>query len=124
MCVCAYVCKTIVSDSSVFWDYAASGNLKATFRDNLSVPSSKVKLSNMTLKDGPDSPETSVPTHITPRNNPEDGRIQFNRGRNLRYRNNCSLLNTHTILIKRNYMSRDVTLDALHVDSMPYKSTA
>ena len=32
------------------------------------------------------SPETSVSNHLTPRNNPEDGRIQFNRGGSLRSR--------------------------------------
>jgi hypothetical protein len=38
------------------------------------------------LKMGPiDTPESSVWNHLTARSNPEDGRIQFNRGGNLRY---------------------------------------
>ena len=38
------------------------------------------------LKMGPiDTPETSVWNHLTARSNPEDGRIQFNRGGSLRY---------------------------------------
>jgi hypothetical protein len=32
------------------------------------------------------SPETSVSNHLTPRNNPEDGRVHVNRGRSLRFR--------------------------------------
>jgi hypothetical protein len=31
-------------------------------------------------------PETSLSNHLTPWNNPEDGRIQFNRGGSLRSR--------------------------------------
>jgi hypothetical protein len=31
----------------------------------------------LTLDDGTDSPETSVSNHLTPHNNPEDGRIKF-----------------------------------------------
>ena len=43
-------------------------------------------MSNCPLKMGPkSSPETSVSNHLTPRNNPEEGRIQFNRGGSLRY---------------------------------------
>ena len=37
-----------------------------------------------TLEDGTDSPETSVLNQPTLRNNPEDGRIQFNRSGSLR----------------------------------------
>jgi hypothetical protein len=33
-----------------------------------------------------DCPETSVSKHLTTRNNPEDGRIQFNRGGSLQSR--------------------------------------
>ena len=33
------------------------------------------------------SPETSVSRHLTPRNKPEDGRTEFNRGGSLRPRN-------------------------------------
>ena len=40
-----------------------------------------------TLEDGTKgSPEKSVSNHLTPRNNPEDGRIQFDRGGSLRSR--------------------------------------
>ena len=58
--------------------YAASGCLKPTFRDYRSVTSSMVKL---------DSSEMSVSNYLITRNNPEDGRIQFNRGGSLRSRN-------------------------------------
>ena len=80
------------------------------FRDHLSVPSSRVRLSKKKagrqaryyigkgtllpqlsswavspLKLGPTGrSETSVSRHLTPRNNPEDGRIRFNRGGSLR----------------------------------------
>jgi hypothetical protein len=56
---------------------AAYGSLKPTFLDYLSVLSLRV------------SPETSVSNHLTPHNNPEDGRIQFNRGASLRSRNSA-----------------------------------
>jgi hypothetical protein len=44
------------------------------------------------------SPETSVSNHLTPRNNPEHGRIQFNRGGSLRSRTakQCSDFPTHS----------------------------
>jgi hypothetical protein len=55
--------------------YPTWGDLKPTFRDYLSVPSSRAKLSF--LKMGPiGSPETSVLNHLTLRNSPEDRRIQ------------------------------------------------
>ena len=50
-----------------------------TFRDYLSVPFSRVKLSLniLTLKYGTiGSPKTSVSNNITPRNNPNDRKIQ------------------------------------------------
>jgi hypothetical protein len=54
----------------------AWGSFNPTFRDYLSVPSSRTKMYE-TIEDGPvGSPETSVSNHITPHNNPEDGRIQ------------------------------------------------
>jgi hypothetical protein len=62
--------------------------LKLTFRDYLSVPSSRVKLSSLTLwplnvgEIG--NPETSVLNHLTPCNNPEDGRINLNRSGSVR----------------------------------------
>jgi ABC-type branched-subunit amino acid transport system ATPase component len=40
------------------------------------------------------SPETSVSNHLTGRNNPEDGRIQFNRGQRQRSRSE-GFANTH-----------------------------
>jgi hypothetical protein len=57
----------------------AWGSLTPTFRDYLSVPSSRVKLSLdiLTLKYGKiGSPKTSVSNNITPRNNPNDRKIQ------------------------------------------------
>jgi hypothetical protein len=40
----------------------------------------KTFLISLTLEDGKiGNPETSVLSHLTPRNNPEDGRIHFNR---------------------------------------------
>jgi hypothetical protein len=48
------------------------------------------------LKKGPIcSPETSVSNHFTPCNNPEDGRIQFNRGGSL-----TSRINIDPFLVK------------------------
>ena len=71
---------------------------KPTFRDYLSVPSSRVKVSSWTawpLKMGPiGSRETSVLNQITPRNSPEDGSIQFNRGGSLRSRTEQTPLTT------------------------------
>jgi hypothetical protein len=62
------------------------------FRNYLPLPSLKFKLSKKEapawpLKKGPiGSPETSVSNHLTPRNNPEDVKIQYNRGGDLRSR--------------------------------------
>ena len=54
--------------------YEAYGGLKPMFRDYLSVPFL------WPLKMGPiGSHETSVPRHLTPRNNPEDGRTKRQR---------------------------------------------
>ena len=78
--------------------YAAWSGFKPTFRDYLSVPSSRVKVSSWTawpLKMGPiGSRETSVLNQITPRNSPEDGSIQFNRGGSLRSRTEQTPLTT------------------------------
>ena len=59
---------------------AAWGGLKSTFRGHLSVAPLKVKMSwpYWPLGLGPiGSPETSVSNHLTPRNDPEDWKIQF-----------------------------------------------
>ena len=59
---------------------AACDGLKPTFCQYLSGC-----LQGWPFKIGPiDSPETSVSNHLTPLNNPEDRKIQFNRGRSLR----------------------------------------
>ena len=63
--------------------YAVQGSFKpkvigAIFKDQV------VQEGQLDLTDRTASPETSVPNHLTPRNNPEDEIIQFNRGRNLR----------------------------------------
>ena len=53
-----------------------------TFRQHLSVPSSRIKLSCFdTDVSGPiASTESSLSEQLMPRNDPEDGRIHFNRG--------------------------------------------
>jgi hypothetical protein len=66
---------------SVFWVITRFTSYKTDVSGLPIGPTSRVSL---TLKDGTDSPETSVTHHLTPRSNPEDGRIQFNRGRSLR----------------------------------------
>jgi hypothetical protein len=44
------------------------------------------------------SPETSVQNHVTPRNNPEDGRIPFSRGGSLRSHKFLGDLTSHAWL--------------------------
>jgi hypothetical protein len=78
-----YVKYSLFSDVNETWIFS-------TFSKNIEIPNF-VKLR---------SPETSVSNHVTPRNNPEDGRIQFNRGRSLRLRssnnNNATTTTTTT----------------------------
>jgi hypothetical protein len=67
--------------------YAAScANYLPTFRDNVSVPFSRVKSPRRPLKMGPiRCPETSVNNyHMTPRNIPEDRRYHQHRGGSLK----------------------------------------
>jgi hypothetical protein len=72
--------------------YLAWEEFKPTFRNYISVTSSTAKMSKKTpwpLKAVPIcSPETSVSNYLTQRNNPEDGRIRFYRGRSLRFHKN------------------------------------
>ena len=73
------------AEKATFWIillgcYAAYGGLKPTFRDYLSATNFKDQASWMGLIG---DPETSVSNPLTPRSNSEDGRIQFNRGRNI-----------------------------------------
>jgi hypothetical protein len=70
------ICRDVDEICALLGYYAASCvNYLPTFRDNVSVPSSRVK-SPRTLKMGPiRGPETSVNNyHATPRNSPEDRR--------------------------------------------------
>ena len=81
--------------SSIFWiimrrKVVWNRRFGTTYRSHLqrsSCPRRLLVLTAWPLKMGPiGSPETSVSNHLTPRNNPEDGRIQFNRGGSLRSR--------------------------------------
>jgi hypothetical protein len=57
------------------------------------------------------SPETSVLNQLTPRNDPEDGRIQFNRGESLAISHSPKLLEPAkegNRFLKQGQMSRNV----------------
>jgi hypothetical protein len=63
--------------------YAACGGFIPTFQDYLSVPFSRIKLRLI------DSLEISVSEQLTPRNNPEDGRIHFDHRGSVSERTVC-----------------------------------
>ena len=73
--------KVIQLNYSVFWVITRGKVVwNRRFGTTYSVPSCPLKM-------GPiDSPKTSVLNHLTPHDNPEDGRIQFDRGGSLRSR--------------------------------------
>jgi hypothetical protein len=91
---------------------AAWGGLKPTFQDYLSVTSSRVKEHLDPWKMGPSgSLETSVSKHLTSRNNPEYGRIRFNRDGNPRSRTETRDLSRKHTISHGNVRSRTETHD-------------
>ena len=72
--------------------HAAWGSIGPTFKDQA------VQEEAWPLKTRPiGSPETSVSDHLTPRDNPEDGRIQFNSGGKTDLRNKHDMAITSTL---------------------------
>ena len=61
--------------------YTSYGGLKRTFRHYLSAPPLRDSLKVEQIG----SPETFVSNHLTPRNTPEEEKIQFNRGGSLQF---------------------------------------
>ena len=95
------VCKTLLF--RLLGYYSAWSGLKPTFRDSLSAPSSRTLWPLNMEPTG--NPKTSVSNHLTPRNNPEGGRIQFNCDRSLRSR--MGKLTWHSIFSKFPLLSGD-----------------
>ena len=90
------IAKECVMSSSVFWVITQRKVVWNTFWEYLSAPFFKGQADpSWPLKTGPTgSTEMSVSHHLTPRNNPEDGIMQFNRGGSLRTRKICKSIPT------------------------------
>ena len=66
---------SVISRSKVVWNRCFGTNYRSHLQGSSCPRSLKMEQIG--------SPETSVSNHLTPRNSPEGGRIQFNRGRSL-----------------------------------------
>jgi hypothetical protein len=86
---CNWDCVCLFEICALLGYYAASyGNCLPTFRDNVSVPSSRVKSPNRIREDGTDTFFRNVVNnyHITLRNIPEERRYHQHRGGSLKSR--------------------------------------